>query len=200
MPHQILFGRDPLGRGLHLSGDGMAMDANEFFARLETTAREICQHLKQEDAAGAKTAPKSAANKFRVGAPVWVLRPPPMGTDRTKTCFTPGEVVRRIGADTSSINVGPRQFSERHESQLRTREPDVHGEHVSLDYTVPQAKSDNNYAKRDVHTVEKILTQHPSASAPGGVTFKVSWRGYGPSHDTWEPVSSFAPRINTLFM
>ena len=31
--HQILFGRDPLGQGLPLSGDGMAMDAKEFFAR-----------------------------------------------------------------------------------------------------------------------------------------------------------------------
>ena len=29
-PHQILFGRDPLGRGLPLSGDGMAMDARDF--------------------------------------------------------------------------------------------------------------------------------------------------------------------------
>ena len=26
------------------------------------------------------------------------------------------------------------------------------------------------------------------------------WRGYGPSHDTWKPVSSFVPRINTPFM
>ena len=26
------------------------------------------------------------------------------------------------------------------------------------------------------------------------------WRGYGPSHDTWEPVPSFVPRVNTPFM
>ena len=35
---------------------------------------------------------------------------------------------------------------------------------------------------------------------PGGVEFKVRWRGYGPSHDTSEPVSSFELRIGTPFM
>ena len=40
LPHQIHFGRDPLGSGLPLSGEGMAMVAKEFFERQETTARE----------------------------------------------------------------------------------------------------------------------------------------------------------------
>ena len=84
-PHQILFGRDPLGRGLPLSGAGMAMDAEEFFARQEATARDIRQQLEKEHAERQKSAPSSTAQKFRVG------------THRTKTWFTPGEVVRRIG-------------------------------------------------------------------------------------------------------
>ena len=89
-PHQILFGRDPLGRGLPLSGDGMAMDAKEFFARQEATARDIRQQLEKEHAERQKSAPSSTAQKFRVGDPVWVIRPRPMGTHRTKTWFTPG--------------------------------------------------------------------------------------------------------------
>ena len=99
-PHQILFGRDPLGRGLPLSGDCMAMDAKEFFAQQEATARDIRQQLEKEHAERQKSAPSSTAQKFRVGDPVWVIRPRPMGTHRTKTWFTPGEVVRRIGEDT----------------------------------------------------------------------------------------------------
>ena len=105
-PHQILFGRDPLGRGLPLSGDGMAMDAKEFFARQEQTARDIRQQLEKEHAERQKSAPSSTAQKFRVGDPVWVIRPRPMGTHRTKTWFTPGEVVRRIGEDTYTDSSG----------------------------------------------------------------------------------------------
>ena len=161
-PHQILFGRDPLGRGLPLSGDGIAMDAQEFFARQEQTARDIRQQLKKEHAERQKSAPSSTAQKFRVGDPVWVIRPRPMGTHRTKTWFTPGEVVRRIGEDTYRIKVGHGQFRERHESQLCVREPDLRGQHVSLSYAAHEADSDDDYAEQDDYTVEKILADESS--------------------------------------
>ena len=131
---------------------------------------------------------------------MWVIRPRPMGTHRTQTWFTPGVVVHRIGEDTYRIKVGHRQFRERNESQLCVREPDLRGQHVSLDYVAHEADSDDNYAEQDDYTVEKVLPQRPKASAPRGLEFKVRWRGYGPSHDTWEPVSSFVPRVNTPFM
>ena len=199
-PHQILLGRDPLGRGLPLSGDGMAMDTKEFFARQEATTRDIRQQLEKEHAERQKSAPSSTAQKFRVGDPVWVIRPRPLGTHRTRKWFTPGEVVRRIREDTYHSKVGHRQFRERHESRLRVQEPDLRGQHVSLDYAAHEADSDDDYAQQDDYTVEKILAQRPSASAPGGLEFKVRWQGYGPSIDTWEPVSSFVPRINTPFI
>ena len=92
-----------------------------------------------------------------------------MGTHRTKTWFTPGEVVRRIGEDTYRVKVGPGKFRERHESQLRAREPNIRGKRVSLDYTAHEADSDGDYAEEYDYTVEKILAQCPNASAPGGV-------------------------------
>ena len=49
-PHQILFGRDLVGRGLPSSGEGMAMDAKDFFARQEITARDIRYQLEKEHA------------------------------------------------------------------------------------------------------------------------------------------------------
>ena len=80
------------------------------------------------------------------------------------------------------------------------RVPDLRGQHVSLSYAAHEADSDDDYAEQEDYTAEKILAQRPNASAPGGLEFKVRLRGYGPSHDTWEPVSSFVPRVNTPFM
>ena len=167
-PHQILFGRDPLGRGLPLSGDGMTMDAKEFFARQVATARDIRQQLEKEHAERQKSARSSTAQKFRVGDAVWVIRPRPMGTHRTKTWFTPGEVVRRWVTDSSR--------------SATTVSSEC--QHVSLDYAAHEADSDDDYAEQDDYTVEKILAQRPNASAEGGLEFKVRWRGYGLSHDT----------------
>ena len=177
----------------------MAMDAKEFFARQEVMARNIRQQLEKEHAERQKSAPGSTAQTFRVGDPVWVIRPRPMVTHRTKTWFTPAEVVRGTGEDTYRIKVGHGQFREPHEIQLHVR-PDLRGQHVSLDYAAHEADSDDDYAEQDDYTVERTLAQRPNASAPGGLEFKVRWRGYGPSHDTWEHVSWFVPWINTPFM
>ena len=163
----------------------MAMDAKEFFAQQEATARDIRQQLEKAHTERQRSARSSTAQKFRVGDLVWLIRPRPMGTHRT---------------DTYRIKVGHGQFRERHESQLRVREPDLRGQHVSLDYTAHEADSDDDYAQQDSYTVEMILVQCPNASAAGGLELKARWRGYGPSHDTWQPVYSSLPRINTPFM
>ena len=93
------------------------------------------------------------------------VRSPPRAQQRkrsgwetgTKTTFTPGEVVGRIGEDTYRIKVGHGEFPERQESQLRVRERDLRGQHVSLDYAAQEADTDDDYAEQDDHTVEKIL-------------------------------------------
>ena len=76
----------------------------------------------------------------------------------------------------------------------------VRGKHVSTDYTAHEADSDDDYAEQDDYTAVKILAPRPSALAPGGVEFKVRRGGYELSHNTWEPLSSFVPGLNTPFM
>ena len=73
-PHQINLGGDALRWGLPLSGEGMAMDAKDFFAQQETTAPEICLQFKEEHAVRAKTAQKLAAHGL------WVLTAPKPGS------------------------------------------------------------------------------------------------------------------------
>ena len=94
--------------------------------------------------------------------------------------------IKRIREDSNlklriRVRSGPRIRA--NSGRIRIRANSCEFEPASLDYTV-----------------EKILAQRSKASAPGGLEFKVRWRGYGPSHDTWEPVSSFVPRVNTPFM
>ena len=75
LPHQIFFGSEPLGRGRPLSSEGMAMDAKEFFARQETTARESRRQLEKEHAMRAKIALKSSTGVQREGPGVDIETP-----------------------------------------------------------------------------------------------------------------------------
>ena len=99
-----------------------------------------------------------------------------------------------IGENTHRIKLGYGQLREGHDNQLRAREPDILVKHVSLEYTAHQTDSDDHHFEQDKYTVEKIPTQRPNPSGPGPMRFKVRWRGCGPSHNSWEPISS------TLFM
>ena len=77
---------------------------------------------------GAKTALKSTAQKFRL-----VFRPLDMGTQCTKTWFTPGELVRRIGDNKYRVKVGLGQFREQQESPFCALNPNIREKHLSLD-------------------------------------------------------------------
>ena len=134
-PHHIVFGRDPLGRRLPLSGGGMAIHAKDFLARQETTAQKISQWLDNEYAVRAKAVLKLTSQKLRIHDPVWGIRLPPMGEHRTKSRFTPAKVLWRIGEDTYRVEAGPKQFRKQLETLLRDGEPNIRWKHVSLDYT-----------------------------------------------------------------
>ena len=195
-PHQILFGRDPLSRGLPWSTEGLARDAKESMEAMADTHEQVRKALEEDHEKRRKLAPRSPTSTYKNGDHVWVLRPRPMGTHRTKTWWTPGVVVKRLGEDTYRVRTGPGQFKDRHgTTQLLPRVPDLRGKHVELDYTAHDGDSDDDYAEQDDHTVEKILGHRSNPQVPGGIEFRVRWRGYGPRDDSWEPPSAFVPRI-----
>ena len=128
------------------------------------------------------------------------MKPWCLGTHHTKTWFTTGEVAWVTCEDTYRVKIGPGQFKERHETQLRAHEPDILGKCLCLDFTSHEANLDEDCAEQGDYTVDNMLAQHPNPSAAGRVEFKVRWRDYGPSRDTLEAVSSCVPRNNTLCM
>ena len=109
-------------------------------------------------------------------------------------------VRRRLGDATVQVQTGPSQFKVRHQTQLRAREPDLKGKHVSFDYCAHEAdEEDDEYVESDEHIVEKILSHRSNPRVPGGIEFRVKWRGFGKAHDSWEPASAFVPRMNTVW-
>ena len=181
-PHPILFGWDPVGHGLPFSGEGMAMDAKEFFDRQETTSgrfvsssrRSMPCELRPSESLQRRNS--AWVTRCRYSDPgLWALTAP-----------KPGSHPERLSAESVETPTASRWAPSRsgNDMKVHPREPDVRGKDVSLDYATHEADSDDNYAEHDDYTVEKLLAQRPSALAPGGVEFMVRWGGYGPSHDT----------------
>ena len=52
----------------------------------------------------------------------------------------------------------------------------------------------------DDFTAEKIPMDKPDPGTPGGRLYKVRWKGFAASRDSWEPPSSFVPRYTTVQM
>ena len=52
----------------------------------------------------------------------------------------------------------------------------------------------------DDFTAERILIDKPDPGTPGGRLYKVLWKGFVASRDSWEPPSSFVPRYTTIWM
>ena len=55
-------------------------------------------------------------------------------------------------------------------------------------------------AQEDGPDAERILTDKPDPGTPGGRLYKVRWKKFAASQDSWEPPSSFVPRYTTVWM
>ena len=109
-PHKILLSRDRLSRSLPWYTTGLAKDAVEAFKEAEDTAKLVKDAFEKEHAKRQDKAPKRPVTSFKVGGNVWVERPRPLGTHRTKTWYTPGKIAKRVGPSTFLVQTGPSQF------------------------------------------------------------------------------------------
>ena len=122
---------------------------------------------------------------------VWVLRPRPMGVEKTATWWIgPCQVVQKLSNHTYKIQVGETRTRDIHVSQLKRHHPPLAGPHWPLFFT--QETPLDGHGLQNDFLVEKIL-RHRLNKDNNTSEFLVKWDGYGEEECTWEPPSSFLP-------
>ena len=201
-PHRILFLRDRVSRTLPWMNHGkVARDANAMMAEADDTAAKVCKALQDEHDKRAKYFKQGKVQKYALQDTVWVERhhKDVLSRHRQASWYVPGVIVRKVGQDVYAVRVGDNKILDRDHTQLRPRAPDPSGRPVTFEFTAGDVDSDDE-GEDDDFTAEKILADKPDPGTPGGRLFKVRWKGFAASRDSWEPPSSFVPRYTTVWM
>ena len=200
-PHRILFLRDRVSRTLPWLNHGkVARDANAMMAEADDTAAKVCKALQDEDEKRAKYFKQGKVQKYALQDTVWVERhhKDVLSRHRQASWHVPGVIVRKVGQDVYAVRVGDNKIPDRDHTMLRPRAPDPSGRPVTFEFTAGYVDSDDEGEDDDF--AEKILADKPDPGTPGGRLYKVRWKGFAASRDSWEPPSSFVPRYTTVWM
>ena len=201
-PHRILFLRDRVSHTLPWLNHGkVARDANAMMAEADDTAAKVCKALQDEHEKRAKYFKQGKVQKYALQDTVWVERhhKDVLSRHRQASWYVPGVIVRKVGQDVYAVRVGNNKILDRDHTQLRPRAPDPSGRPVTFEFTAGDLDSDDE-GEDDDFTAERILTDKPDPGTPGGRLYKVRWKGFAASRDSWEPPTSFVLRYTTVWM
>ena len=201
-PHRILFLRDRVSRTLPWLNHGkVARDAGSMMAEADDTAAKVCKALQDEHEKRAKYFKQGKVQKYALQDTVWVERhhKDVLSRHRQASWYVPGVIVRKVGQDVYAVRVGDNKMLDRDHTQLRPRAPDPSGRPVTFEFTAGDLDSDDE-GEDDDFTAERILTDKTDPGTPGGRLYKVRWKGFAASRDSWQPPSSFVPRYTTVWM
>ena len=201
-PHRILSLRDRVSRTLPWLNHGkVAQDASAMMAEADDTAAKVCKALQDEHEKSAKYFKQGKVQKYALRGTVWVERHhnDVLSRHRQASWYVPGVIVRKVGQDVYAVCVGDNKILDRDHTQLRPRAPDPSGRPVTFEFTAGDFDSDDEAEDHDF-TAEKILTDKPDPGTPRLRLYKVCWKGFAASRDSWEPPSSFVPRYTTIWM
>ena len=195
-PHRILFLQDRVSRTLPWLNHGkVARDADAMMAEADDTAARVCKALQDEHEKRAKYFKQEKVQKYALQDTVWVERhhKDVLSRHRQASWYVPGVIVRKVGQDVYAVRVGDNKIPDRDHTQLRPRAPDPSGCPVIFELTAGDVDSDDE-GENDDFTAERILADKPDPGTPGERLYKVRWKGFAASRDSWEPPSSFVPR------
>ena len=201
-PHGILFLRDRVSRTLPWLNHGkVARDASAMMAEADDTAAKVCKALQDEHEKRAKSFKQGKVQKYALRDTVWVERHHKDVLSRHRQAFwyVPRVIVPKVGQDVYAVRVGDKKILDRDHTQPRLRAPDPSGRPVTFEFTAGDLDSDDE-GEDDDFTAERILTDKPDPGTPGRRLYKVRWKGFAASRDSWKPPSSFVPRYTMIWM
>ena len=201
-PHRILFLRDRVSRTLPWMNHGkVARDADAMMSEADATAGKGCKSLHGEHERRAKYFKEGKIDKDSLKDTVWVERHHKDVLTRPlqQSWYIPGVIVRKMGQDVYAVQVGDNKILDRDHAQLLPRAPDPSGRAVTFEFTAGDLDSEDD-GEEDDYTAERIPTDKPDPATPGGRLYKVRWKEFAASRDSWEPPSSFVPRYTTVWL
>ena len=156
------------------------------------TAAKVCKSLHDEHELRARYFKEGKIHKYFLKDTVWVERhhEDVLTRHRQQLWYIPGVIVRKIGQDVYAIQVGDNKILDGDHTQLRPRAPDPGGRAVTFEFTARDLDS-NDDGEEDDYTAEQILTDKAHPATLVGRPYKVHWKGFAASRDSWEPPSSF---------
>ena len=190
-PHQIVFGREGIGLGEApaLRRGRQSLKAEHWFEGVAKLRKEVQAKITSIHGRLRPIFCDSHKNvEYHPGDRVWV-RNLPHEADKLDPLWTgPCEVLSRVN-QTSRYRVAiPTSIQDVHSDRLQLYIPKIDGEKIQLYYYRPA----KDVPEDDAEVVEKILDHRRHN---GTLQWKVRWRGYDESHDTWEPASSFLENV-----
>ena len=201
-PHRILFLRDRVSRTLPWLNHGkVARDANAMMAEADDTAAKVCKALQDEHEKRAKYFKRGKVQRYAFQDTVLVERhhKDVLSRHRQVSWYVPGVIVRKVRQDVYAVRVGDNKILDRDHTQLRPRAPDPSGRPVTFELTAGDVDSDDE-GEDDDFTAERILADKPDPGTPWERLYKVRWKEFAASRDSWEPPGSFVPRYTTVWM
>ena len=201
-PHRILFVRDPVSRTLPWMNHGkVASDAEAMMSESDATAAKVCKSLHDEHEQRAKYFNDGKIHNYSLKDTVRVERhyKDVLTRHRQQSWYIPGVIVRKIGQDVYAVKGGDSKILDWDQTQLQLRAPDPSGRAVRLEFTAGDLDSDDD-GEEDACTAERILMDKPDHATPVERLYKVRWKGFAASRDSWEPQSSFVPRYTTVWL
>ena len=126
----------------------------------------------------------------------WLFRNSRANTKTRRTQGARSLALLQIVQDVYAVQVGDNKILDRDHTQLRLWAADSSRRAVTFEFTAGDLDSDDD-GEEDDYTVERILTDKPDRATLGERLYKVHWKGFAASRDSWEPPSSSVPRYTT---